>query len=365
MSEIVKFLAGLFRKEAKKEQPEEESEEEKIRRALKKGRSVVLGELPKYKVRPQLVFVGSSKGGVGKSFLTANLVVAVSALSPSSRTIYAVDLDLDNQTVSIVLPPEGQAEALIRSAHSSNLNLVSVADVFEKGLIPRSRDWGIMKFRGRTVSCAGAQVEYSFLLIPAYDRARMKEQQVIMRSLGTAALRVGVDALISYFMERKNTGKDFVVFFDGKQKSDLGINVEPIYKQLAEHSDVFLLVTEPPYLSFDDIVAPYRNSLDKIIIVVNKVDYAVLDRVQLLVSDAIANNVPAFVVPRVSSDATTYTMQYRAPAAERLSRPTALHSLAMAYFLNLVDDDGLKMSGCDASVYAILMNYKKLFSARE
>ena len=351
MSSIARFLAGLFRRGAK---------EERIRRALKQGRSVVLGELPRYKKRPQLVFVGSSKGGVGKSFLTANLVVAVSALSPSSRTIYAVDLDFDNQTIGHVLPPEGRVESFIRRAHDNNLNLLSVADVFEMGLVPTSGDWVIMRFKGHTVGCSGAQLKYSFLLIPAYDENRIEDQRKIMKGLGTKELRAGVEALISYFTE-KNASKDVLVFFDGKQKSILDQDVELINMQLVERSDVFLLVTEPPYLNFDDLVAPYRGMLEKMIVVVNKVNPSVLDSVLLLINSAISNNVPVFVIPEASSDASLYTAQQRAPAAERLSRPTALHSMALAYFLNLIDDDRLRVAGCDASVYAILSNYRKLF----
>lgn len=355
------LFGGLFgrRKGGEEGPPEEESEEERIRRALKKDRSVVLGELPRYKARPQLIFVGSSKGGAGKSFLTANLAVAVSALSPS-KNLYVVDLDLDNQTASLVLPPEGQMPRLANLAAKNNVNLLTVADVFEKSYVPRG--WIIPRFRGQTFGCGGAQVDYSFLLIPAYDRVRMKEQQVIMRGLDTRSLRAGVDALLAYFQAKKNTDKSVVVLFDGKQKSDLGINVEPIYRQMAENSDAFILVTEPPYLNFDDLVAPYRGMMEKMVVVVNKVNPSVLDRVALLVRDALSYGVPAFAIPEVPPDGDLYRLRGRAPAADRLDRPTALHSMALAYFLNLVDDDGLRASGCDASVYAILSNYRKLFA---
>ncbi|MEM4429706.1 MAG: hypothetical protein QXM08_00900 [Thermofilaceae archaeon] len=350
-----------------KKQPPEESEEEEIKRVVSevvsKKEPAVVGAVDavRLKTKPRIIFVGSSKGGCGKSFLVSNLVVVTAALS--KHTVYAVDLDLDNYTLTSVLPPpNGWVRLEHQLQRSSGARYVNVADVIYEGTVkPGAQTVLIPRFSDRVLACTGALIEYSYRVIPAYDLLRIREAYALLQSVDPRLLRKGLEALITYFRGRINRGDDIVVFFDGKQKSDIGIEYEPLYRTLVDESDLFILVTEPPYLSFSEITLPYRRVLDKTVIVVNKADHPSKEQILLLVQDAVSNNVPVFLIPYLEEDGRIYTTkERRPPAAVRLNMPSALFIAALAYMINLVDEEGLNASGCLERVLPILRMVREI-----
>lgn len=347
-----------------KRKKDEESEEEPkaIKDALEKEVVPSAAELPKLKT-PRIVFVGSSKGGSGKSFISSNLVVVTSALS--RKIVYAVDLDLDNFTLSEVLPPPKVWRSLEERVQKSGVRYVTVADVIYEGAFDTSK--AIPKFKSKTVTCAGSQLEYEFRLIPAYDYnlLRRREQMTMLRGVDTRLLRKGVEVLLEYFRGRINRGDDVFVLFDGKQKSNIGIEYEPMYRVLLDEADLFILVTEPPYLVFNQLTIPYKRVLDKTLIIVNKADRAHMDQIALLAADALNNNIPMFVIPQVEEDGKVYSSTMRrAPASVRLSSKTALYTMALAHVLGLLDDTAVSSSGCSEELGRILSISKPLLSRR-
>lgn len=359
-------LQLTFFKKKKKPEVEEKSKdevEELIEKGLKEEKPLALGEVPKLKA-PHVIFVGSSKGGCGKSFITSNLVVVTSALS-SKKLVFAVDLDLDNYTISEVLPPPGVWASLEARIQKTGVRYLSVADIIHEGSVDTTRM--IPKFRAKTFTCSGAQYEYEFRLVPAYDYniLRRREQMTILRSVDSRLLRKGVEVLLEYFRGRINRGDDVVAIFDGKQKSNVGIEYEPMYRLLIDEADLFILVTEPPYLNFNQLTVPYKRALDKMMIVVNKADRASSEQITLLAADALSKNVPVFVVPLIEEEGKLYSSTERkAPAAVRLNMKSSLYVMAMAYMLDLLDDTLINNSGCVEELSRLLTLARHICKSR-
>ena len=242
------------------------------------------------------------------------------------------------------------------------MKYLNLADILHHGVV-LTEGYIIPRFKGKTVACNHQPMPYSFNVIFTYDVLRTTEQMSILRQLDSRLLREGIDALLTYFLEKSNRGEDFVAVFDGKQKSNIGIEWEPLYKLMIEQTDVFLLVTEPPYLTFSSIVMPYRRFLDKTIIIVNKAEPSHMDRILLLVRDAVSHNVPVFVIPKDAADEQLYNSNFRFPPAVSLSRRTAIYVTALATFLNLVDEELLSESGCLEPVYTLMRKMRSLYSS--
>ena len=364
LKEILKIFSRKKEERGAEEVEEYEEEEEEIERkleALEKERPepFVLEDIPKYRRRPNLIFVGSGKGGVGKSLLSSNLVVIASALSRAD--VYAVDLDLDNYTLSKVLQPEGSISKLIAKLQAAGIDdYLNLASILRNGVVQRGVVIPVMT--ATAFACNGTQLRIKYRLIPAYNVLHQKEQEVALRSLTPRLLLSGIHALVDYFNEKRATNKDIIVVFDGKQKSNIGIEYEPLYRLMIDYADVFILPVESPNLSFSDIIAPYKNVLDKLIIVVNRAEPAIRDRVQALIRDAIDRNIPVFLMPKVPADGDLFRNFYTPPAMKSLTRPTALHAMAIAYFLNILDDELVKMYGC-TQVYRLLRMYGRLYES--
>ena len=306
--------------------------------------------------------MGSGKGGVGKSFISGSLITTIAALGPLNKKVYGVDLDLDNKTLSSRLPPPGAIDALVKKLIKARLKYLNLADILHQGVVPTD-GYMIPRFKGRTLSCNQQPIPYSFNLIPTYDVLRTTEQMTVLRQLDSRLLREGIDALLTYFLQKTNKGEDFVAVFDGKQKSNIGIEWEPLYRLMIEQTDLFILVTEPPYLTFSSVTMPYKRFLDKTIIVVNKAEPSHMDKILLLVRDAVTHNVPVFIVPKDSSDEVIYNNNFQFPPAVSLKRRTSLYIMGLALFLNLLDEELLSQSGCIEPVYRLLRKIGSLYSS--
>lgn len=362
---MVKLPLPFFKKKAEKheEKPEEEEDIDKLlKKSLKEETPVALGELPKLRT-PKILFVGSSKGGSGKSFISSNLIVVASALSVNKH-VFAVDMDLDNYTISEVLPPPGVWALLEARIQKTGVRYLTVSDIIHEGNIDTSKL--IPRFKAKTLSCGGAQIEYEFRLIPAYDYniLRRREQMMMLRNIDSRLLRKGVEVLLEYFRSRINKGEDIFVVFDGKQKSSVGIEYEPMYRLMIEEADTFLLVTEPPYLNFNELTVPYKRAMEKMIIVVNKADRPSLEQITLLATDALSKNVPVFVIPYLEDESKLYSStERRAPAAIRLNTKSGIYTMTLAYLLGLLNDELIKNTGCDEEMMRVLSLSKHLCRA--
>jgi len=351
-----------FGKKKGEEKPSEEEEElEKIAEATTPV--TIVGELAKYKIKPKLIFVGSGKGGSGKSLLSSNLVVVVSALS--NNVVYGVDLDLDSYTLSHVLAPRNFYENLIKSLQS-NEEYLNLASILRTGAV-KTGSAIIPIIKATTVACSGIQIPVQYRLIPAYNFLTQKEQMVALRSLTPRLLLSGLQELVTYFRTRveelKSKGKDAVVIFDGKQKSNIGIEYEPLYRLMVDQCDVFILLVEAPQLSFSEIISPYKHVMDKTIIVINRAEYTIKDKMMALIADAVDRNIPIFIMPNSPSDGDLVRSQYTAPALKGLMRPTAIYTAAIAYFLNLLDDTYINEYKCTA-IYDLMKRYTNLFRSK-
>jgi len=351
-----------FGKKKKPPAEEEEAELEKITETVPTP-IMITGELAKYKTKPNLIFVGSGKGGSGKSLFASNLVVVVSALS--NNVVYGVDLDLDSYTLSHVLAPKNFYENLIRTLRSGE-EYLNLASILRTGVV-KTGSTVIPVIKTATFACSGVQLPVQYRLIPAYNFLTQKEQMVALRSLTPRLLLNGLQELVTYFRTRveelKSKGKDTVVIFDGKQKSNIGIEYEPLYRLMIDYCDVFILLVEAPQLSFSEITAPYKHVLDKTIIVINRAEYTIKEKMMALIMDAVDRNIPIFIIPHSPEDGDLVRSQYTAPALKGLLRPTALYTAAIAYFLNLLDDTYINDYKC-IPIYDLMKRYTVLFSKR-
>lgn len=317
----------------------------------------VVGDMPKYKKRPNLIFIGSGKGGVGKSMLSANLVAAVAMFS--NNPAYGVDLDLDSFTLSkVLLPADFHRRVIEKRGTIGRDEMLNFASVLINGSVPSKAILPLIRVTGTT--CKGAQVQAKYSVVPAYNVLYQKEQEVTLRSLTASLLLAGLNELVAFFEKKVAENRSAVVVFDGKQKSNIGIEYEPLYRLMVERADVFVMPVEAPHLSFTEIIAPYRDVLDKLIIVVNRAEPAIQDKIVALATDALDMNIPVFVVPNAPGDGDLFRNKYTVPLLDNASRPTAVSALVLARFLNLVDDNIVNAYGCD-KVYSKLKSYGELF----
>jgi len=347
----------------RKEPAEEEVEAEKVSEIATTAPVVIAGEIAKYKYKPNLIFVGSGKGGSGKSLLSSNLVVVTSALS--DNVVYGVDLDLDSYTLSHILAPRNFYENLVRTLKSGE-EYFNLASVLRTGVIKRESTF-IPVIKTTTIACNGAQLPIQYRLIPAYNFLTQKEQMVALRSLTPRLLLSGLQELVTYFRtkaeELKSKGKDAVVVFDGKQKSNIGIEYEPLYRLMVDQCDVFILLVEAPQLSFSEIIAPYKHVMDKMIIVINRAEHSIKEKMMALIADAVDRGIPIFIMPHAPEDGDLVRNQYTAPALKGIMRPTAAHTATIAYFLNLLDDRYINEYKC-TFIYDLAKRYTALFRSK-
>ena len=300
--------------------------------------------------RLNIIVVGSSKGGVGKSLVAANLAVALAVYTDSP--VAAVDADLDNMTLSERLPPHDFYKRVSEALARQGETVLSFADFLVEGVVPAGRVVPVVK--DSTRACTSDPIEYRVRLVPALDPLRLAELRASVQGLDAIMLRSGVDALIEWLRER-----GYVAVIDAKQKSNLGINYEPLYSALLERADVFILVTEPPYLGFSDITAPYTEFLSKTVIVVNKVLGEHVQRVALLMRDAAREGVPVHIIPHDDKDAEVYVRKLRAPAADSLARRTAIYVAALAARLRLLDWRRVSEAGCAERVQRVVQLHEE------
>lgn len=283
----------------------------------------------RFKTTPKLIFVGSGKGGVGKSFISSNLAYILASHITGKKSVYGVDLDLDNITLSMVLPPADIYAKLKKALITNDIDYLNVADILDEGITGKKY---VFSFPVKIFTCGGTQVSPKIKLIPAYHELRKKKQMIRLRELDVLRLREGLMSLMDYLQE-----KDGVAILDGKQKSNLGINYDPLYKVAKERADVVLLVTEPPYLAFSSITAQYRDILNKTIIVVNKMESTYTNHLSVLISDAIRYEVPVFIVPFSKEDSTSYSHKLTPPSVNLKTR-TSKFIGAIASYLNLIEN---------------------------
>jgi MinD-like ATPase involved in chromosome partitioning or flagellar assembly len=348
---MVKFKLSLFGK--KKEEEEEKQPPKKTPKKEKKTETpVVVREVAKtttvserFRITPKIIFVGSGKGGVGKSFISSNLAYIISAhlKHEKGKSLYAVDLDLDNTTLSMVLPPPDIYAKLKKALATSEINYMNVADILDEGVVTKR---AIFSFPVKMFTCGGTQIVSRIKLIPAYHELKQKKQMIRLKELDVLRLREGLNSLIDYLKE-----KNGVAILDGKQKSNLGINYDPLYKVAKERADVVILVTEPPYMSFSSITAQYKDILSKTIIVVNKMESGFTNRLTVLINDAMRYEVPVFIVPFSKDDSYVYGRKL-SPPASRLNSKTARFIGALAMYLNLIENCD---TGC-CDVYAEILS---------
>lgn len=324
----------------------------------------------KFKNPPSLIFVGSSKGGVGKSMITTNLAIILAALGNS--IVHVVDLDLDNYTATYRLPKKGELEEIAMRYYKSGGSTMplNVAQVLIETSVRSSRVGSegllVTLLRQSVADCNKRMIDYSIRLVPAYDVIHMRDQMLYgIRGLSSSLYRAGMETLIKALVEEKNklerSKKRAVFLFDGKQKSNIGIEYEPLYRTVLTNADAFILVTEPGYLSINEVLAPYMDYLDKTVIIVNKFEPNFFDKVAIFIRDAAAKRIPVFVIPKDTNDEKLYDQKNRPPAAFGLSRRTALFTMALAYSLKLIDDEHLAASGCMKGVRDIIELHRELY----
>lgn len=347
------MILKFFKKKEEKE--EEVVEEDAEFRKILSGAEEEKEEKFKFtKIKPRIIFIGSNKGGVGKSFLATNLVATASAYT--DEAVFAVDLDLDSYTISTSLPPPEAWRSIEEKYAQSKTRYLTVADILYHGSMRfGSETRGFLMFRSKTLTCNGIQLEYSFRLLPAYDYNDLLKnyQKERLKHMSSDLLRKGLDVIVSYFKSRINRGENVLVFFDGKQKSNIGIMYEPLYRLMIDYCDLFILVTDSDYLNFSDITIPYSNVLNKTVIVVNQMKRTRVTSLKPFLIDAGSRKVPVFIVPFLEQlptaiDKKTYY------ATTRLDNPPAVFSAALLYLLNIINEDQLEKYGCFDEVMRIV-----------
>jgi len=346
----VKFPLSRLMKRVKREEKSRDSEDSE-----RKQKTPVVVREPvardafaseRWRGSPRLVFVGSSKGGAGKSFIASNLTYILAA--HSEKPVYAVDLDLDNATLSMVVPPPDVLRRLQQTLTARGIDYVNTADVLIEGVISKR---ALLSIPVSMFTCGGSQIHAKVRLIPAYHELKRKSQLLRLRDMDVLQMREGLRTLIDYIRS-----KGGVAVLDGKQKSNLGINYDPLYRMAKDEADAMIIVTEPPYLSFSTIVSQYRDALEKTVIVVNKAEPAYALKIKILLQDAARYGVPVFLVPYSSEDGEVYTRRLEPPAS-KLDRRTAVYTGVVARYLNLVDRCD---TGCCALYDAKLSQYLRI-----
>lgn len=321
---------------------EREEREERLVIESKPKEETGAEQLTKKFKNPSIIFVGSNKGGVGKSFISSTLVHILAA--HNERPVYAVDSDLDNSTLSMVLMPESLERTLQAMLAKRNVDYLNFADVLLEGVITKRQ---LLKFRVTTQTCGGTLLPVYIRLVPTFHALKKKSQMVALSDVDVFQMREGMDNLIEYV-----SSKNGIMVIDGKQKSNLHVNLDPIYSVAKERSDVILLVTDPLSMNFDEITAQYRDFLDKVVIVVNKVERSaeIVRKLKILIKDAVDNDVPVFIVPKSEEDAERYVRQLVSPGRV-LGGKVSRYVGAVAVYLGLVESCE---SGCCTRYRAIL-----------
>ncbi len=300
--------------------------------------------------KPKTIFIGGSKGGAGKSFIASALAHIAACHNPGKK-VFAVDLDLDNKTLSDRLTPPGAIESLIaKLMRQKTSDYLNTASVLWKGVI--DRDVVIVGFNYPTTSCTGRQMKCMIRLVPAYNVVREATLKRNLQGLHYMQLQEGIRALHEYLSQG-----DTIAIYDGKQKSNIGIEYEPVYNYMIHNADVFVLVTEPPYLTLSRVLGPYSEVTDKLILVVNKYKPAYRDHVKILMEDALNAGIPVFIIP-YDPEADKIYSQHMRPASFMLKLKASIHIGALAYYLRLIDEKSCQLSECCKVYRRILSLYK-------
>jgi len=346
-------LIFIFRRRRKRVEEQEEAgrgEEYREEERVVFRRIDLASDLPRLKKPAQTVFVGSLGGGAGKSFIASNLVIAASIFS--GRPVYAVDLDLDNYMLTQILEPMSWRETAILSERARFLTTTKI-------LYHGMRSGSVLKLSGRTFACNGLQVTYEYRLIPAHDIIDRKSDRTKAAQLDERSIQYGLNALVDLI----GRWRDAITIIDCKQKGLEGAKYEPVYRVMTEFCDAFLLVLKPPYQSISEILTIFggtRAVEEKMIIVFNRVQPAYMERVLVLIRDAVEQQVPVFIIPETSSDGELFHYNLTAPAALNFKRRTAIFVLALARFLGIARDDLLRKYGCYEDVKNVLEMHKQL-----
>jgi len=354
---MVKISLPFFKKKEDKKMKTEPSKTKK-ETPSEEIPFIYTGDIIRYKTKPNLIFIGSGKGGVGKSLIASNLTVLISALS--NNDVYAVDLDLDLSTLSNILVTPYYYAKLAERIKGKNVEYVNLASI----LINATIKGNIIPIVNHTIfACNDRQIPVKYRIIPTYNVLTRREQEGYIRSVTPQILLKGLRELVTFFREKaeeqKKNNRHLVAIFDGKQKSNIGLDYEPLYRLMIDQADVFIYPIEPPYLSFNEIMSQYRNAIEKTILVVNKATPEVKDKLQVLITDAVDRGIPIFIIPYSSEDRDTVTKSYSSPALHGLKRPTVMHTAPIAYFLNLLDDTLIQELGC-TYIYDLMKYYSTL-----
>ena len=269
------------------------------------------------KRNPRIVSFGSPKGGVGKSTLAS---IAVVSLAVHGLDVAAIDLDLDNETLTTLLLPEEYVEHVRSIAVRSRRPVLSFSSLI---LEEPSFNYSIITLNGRyqlrTRSCTGQEVFFPLRIVPAvdprvnYHRLR-KKLNVQLERYGYRDYR---DATLQLYQEMRN--RMFHSVFDLKQKSNVASAREILYSVAGDKSDVFFIVTDPSNLDFQRVMSPFTAYYDHLVVIVNKVEKRHIPMVKEFIRESLKEQVPVFIVPfdEFALSATTKTML--SPALSDLS----------------------------------------------
>jgi len=269
------------------------------------------------KRNPRIASFGSPKGGVGKSTLAS---IAVVTLAVHGLDTVAVDLDLDNETLTTLLLPEEYVEHVRSIAVRSRRPVLSFSSLI---LEEPSFNYSIITLNGRyqlrTRACTGQEVFFPLRLVPAvdprvnYHRLR-KKLNVQLERYGYRDYR---DATLQLYQEMRN--RMFHSVFDLKQKSNVASSREILYSVAGDKSDVFFIVTDPSNLDFQRVMSPFTAYYDHLVVIINKVERQHLPAVRDFIRESLREQVPVFVVPFDEFALTATTKTMLSPALSDLS----------------------------------------------
>ena len=354
-----------FKKE-KKEKPKKAGKQAPRRRtrpapeipeSLEESSYTIMSGIVKINTKPQIIFVGSSKGGAGKSFITAGLSIVTAALS--RHKVYAIDFDIDTRTLSNILPPLRFYDILEKELRKRGTDYLNVGDILIMGTVRRGLL--IPRIRSSTHACDGRVVDYDISFIPAFDKLKERWQAKQLNLINDSDVLSAVDELIKWMKLKKAKGAVF--FIDSKPKGIQGINVEPIYSRLADRADLFLYIVEPSTMNLNMITDTYGSLLDKMVIVLNRLTPGVMDRAITFIHDALEIKIPVFIIPEVPAEGEMVRKEYTVPVARDLVRyKTSRYILSLAYFLNLLDDDLVATYTCNRVIKQILGKLAEIYA---
>jgi len=280
--------------------------------------------------RPELIFVGSRKGGAGKSLIATTLAYVVAA--NSDRKVYAVDLDLNSMTLSSrIARPKVLAElrrSILARADSEYMN---VADILIQRQVTSTKK---LIVRETVKCCDGSYTDVSILHVPALHVVRAEQQKVdIFTGATRQDLRYAIEELVLHF---KNASWDKTVIFDARPQEELAPVYDAIYGVMKEKADAIILVTDPLKVSYSELMMPFRDVQDKVVIVLNKAVPDYTWHYSTFIRDAARDGIPVFFVPYDEKTHDLYTNRGLTPGLD-LTSPVAKHVGALATFLQLTD----------------------------